>query len=176
MINDTTRYIMPLLFNNKFGELVKESNGFINAFISDKNKPQLCNNIFLMYKSDATKIPIINATISKNKYYHHNYSTKINDEWFIVFVFIRPINQMETIDSIIKGVRYGIPFCSKVMIQRFWEYRADSIEFNCLFNSPTVNIYITPDNKLKPVIKDEIQEEDPPIDTLLEQFGIDCIE
>lgn len=175
-MNETTKYIMPLLFNDKCHELIDNENGFINAYLSDINKPYLCNHIFLMYESKPLVLYKIKSICNKNKYFHHDYSLKINNIWYTVFIFIRPDKYKPIIESIITGERYGIPFCTKVVIQRFWEYRADSIEFNCLFNSPTANLYITPKDKLKPMIVDTIQEEDPPSETLLEQFGIESIE
>ena len=172
-MNETTKYIMPLLFNDKCPELIDNESGFIDAYIADINKPYLCNHIFLMYESKPLYLYKIKHICSKNANYHHDYSMKINDKWYTIFVFIRPNRYKETIASIISGKRFEILFCNKVMIQRFWEFRADSTEFNCLFNPLNAGIYITQKSKLKPVIVDTIQEEDPPSITLLEQLGIE---
>ena len=91
MLNDTTKYILPLLFNNNDDIIVNETKyGFVNAYLSDINRPQLYNHIFLMYKSNAVALNTLCAVLSKNPNYYSNYSVKINDEYFTVFAFFKP--------------------------------------------------------------------------------------
>lgn len=175
MLNDTTKYILPLLFNNNDNIIVNETKyGFVNAYLSDINRPQLYNHIFLMYKSNAVALSTLCAVLSKNPYYYSNYSVKINNEHFTVFVFFKPKRYLKDIESIINGNRFSLVFYAKVIIQKFWNFNADSIEFSTLFQSLDNRDFTYLINNRKTVIKDTIQEEDPPEMNLLEKLGIAC--
>ena len=173
MLNDTTKYILPLLFNNNDDIIVNETKyGFVNAYLSDINRPQLYNHIFLMYKSNAIALNTLCAVLSKNPNYYSNYSVKINDEYFTVFAFFKPNKYLKDIESTVNGNRFSLPFYTKVIIQKFWNFDADSIEFSTLFQSLNDRDFTYLINNRKTVIKDTIQEEDPPEMTLLERLGI----
>ena len=175
MLNDTAKYILPLLFNENDDIIVNETKyGFVNAFLSDINRPQLYNHIFLMYKSNAVALNTLCRVLSKNPHYYSNYSVKINNEHFTVFVFFKPKRYLKDIESIINGNRFSLVFYAKVIIQKFWNFDADSIEFSTLFQSLDNRDFTYLINNRKTVIKDTIQEEDPPEMNLLEKLGIAC--
>ena len=87
-------------------------------------------------------------------------------------MFFKPNKYLKDIESIVNGNRFSLPFYTKVIIQKFWNFDADSIEFSTLFQSLNDRDFTYLINNRKTVIKDTIQEEDPPEMTLLERLGI----
>ena len=167
---DATTFIMPLLFDkNDWFISVYDNSGFINAYLEDINRPQLCNHIFLVYESCALTGERINAILTENVYYYGKYYITIDDIHYTVYAFIRPMNYDKIIKAVIDGERYNLDDNTKVKITSYWTLKPNDYAFKKLFNPPVV---LTSDK-----IKDEvITEEDPIIyddETFAKCLGLD---
>ena len=114
----STRYILPFLFTDK--KYFTNKYSFINAYIQDINRPYLEDKIFIVFEYDPKVYSEVNNEMTSNSYYFTKYDLRMNNKYYIEYVFVIPPKHNITIKSIIDGKFNYISAECKINIISFW--------------------------------------------------------
>lgn len=153
----TTKFIVPLLFKNYSRFLSYSNFGFVNAYLTDKNRPYLDKHLFMVYEttSSVTKFKELDDAMRSHPNFYSHYSVKVNGKFYEVYSFLRDVGPYkEEIAELINENYHLIRYDTKIKILDFWPFGIKSPEHKYLFNLDDV---ITPKLEL---LKEIIPEED----------------
>lgn len=154
-----TRFILPLFFSNA-RVINKRDIGFVNAFLTDVNKPQLDNHLFIVYKSmpSIEAWEELNIMMRSSKYFYKFYTIKLENEFYNVYVFLLASNikYYQDIKKMLENSYGEVDYQTKVKIISYWNFSIGTEEHEILFNEKK-DIEFT-------LLDQQIPEEDSPND------------
>lgn len=114
----TTRYILPFLFDSS--KLFSNEYKFVNAYISDINRPYLDSHIFVLFEYDTNVHSNINNYMKKNRYLYDNKLISINNTLYQEYIFVIPNEYKNVIQTIKEGFYNDLSYKYKEKIIHFW--------------------------------------------------------
>jgi hypothetical protein len=124
MINEVSKFIVPLIDDKITESDLSEDTGFVNAYTTDKNRPYLNNHVFLLYKVVNTKSSLNTFIKFKELNSLHNIRhIVINKEHYRIYSFVvlnKDINQLKN-GCLLKDNK------SIVKILDFWSGKDDDL-------------------------------------------------
>lgn len=117
-----TKLILPLatdIIEKKHLD-TSDKMGFVDAFIEDKNNPQLRSKLFLMYRTDVPPSVIVyrNYDFENNSRFYQSRLIRIKGVWYSVYIF-------SIFDKDVIGIYDGIiPTNDEkyLKIHKFWNF------------------------------------------------------
>lgn len=144
--NEATRFIMPMLASEisfrkndvfePYNNLFFQRNTFINAYISDSNKPELENKIFIRYEYDySLDFPIFERKLEQMLPYIDDYSYNNS----IVYVFDVPEKWINDYEAFKQGKYSQLSKEYKTHVLDFWSQKSGSA-MHWILNNKKENI------------------------------------
>lgn len=115
----TTRYILPFLFDSN--KLFNDKYKFVNAYISDINRPHLDSHIFVLFEYDTNIYSSVNNYMKENKYLYDSKLISINGILYQEYIFVIPNEYKNVIQTIKDGFYNDISYEYKEKIILFWK-------------------------------------------------------
>lgn len=153
----TTRYILPFIFDSN--KLFNDNYKFINAYVSDINRPYLDNHIFVLFEYDTVIYNSIDKCMKDNKYFYDNKLISINNVLYSEYIFVIPNEYKSVVHTIKDGYYNIITSDSKEKIISFWKDKSLSYLKHLLEVKNCLLEYESLEEK-----NEIVGEEDPPQD------------
>lgn len=126
-MNNIIKAIIPLIDESISLDDIKDSTGFVDCYLEDKNRPYLDSHIFLLYKWGDVKSTKVFYKFKKVKSFYGYKIMYINGESYIVYTFTSNINIRR-----ISGGNIILGDCLKLRILRFWQFTDNWVTFNIM--------------------------------------------
>lgn len=152
----TTKFILPLLFPSNLRVLDKTQCKFVNAYLTDINKPYLDDHVFLVYESNISPaFDELKEELLLHPNYYCHYSYKRDNVFYKVFAFTRDQGKNTDMNLMIKGFFSKVNYQTKIRLLLDNDCNLRSPEHKLLFGEDSLKLYFQ---------QDVITEEDPPND------------
>lgn len=126
-MSNILKTIIPLIDDNISKEDINESEGFINAYTEDINRPYLDCHVFLMYNWDDIKsVRVFYKFRNLSSFYGYKI-IYIKGKPYIVYTFVSNslINRLKRGTAILRDV-------NKLRILQFWQFKDPWITLNVM--------------------------------------------
>jgi hypothetical protein len=115
------KLIIPLLDPDITKDDISEEAGFVDGYLYDINRPDLDDNIFLMYKTDTNNVKAVRREekFKNSQYIKNKRFIKINNVYYIIYCFV-------ILNNDIRLIKQGLSLSSissSFNILSFWNGR-----------------------------------------------------
>lgn len=135
--NKATLFLLPLIADNhnstKFtlvDNICRSRNNspFVNAYISDINKPYLDKHLFIVYDNNASSYNYLymRRWLRTLRTYHNDYDIILNGKGYTVFAFTIDDKDYDEVKKIIEGLYSKLKEETKKKILAFWDAKYNS--------------------------------------------------
>lgn len=123
----TSQFIMPLLFNKKFSEIITDFEDFVNAYIADFDKPDYDNKIILVFNKKQKDLPKTN--------YIDKYTKTVKGLELYFYVYELPISFEDDYITWMLGRYSKLSEEAKKKILSFWEQDESNLMYGVLYRT-----------------------------------------